>query len=475
MVSAKLSFGPNAGGVSYELTPEYGLFGNLKSYTLQIFEMGVPSGAPVKEISPAAVLTGNGTIHLGSAFASPVVVIPPGISGRVEIEGSFASNTTIYVGGTATINTESSLLSNLTIEVQGGSATAADGVAALSGMTVNLTDGGTFSNGNALLNVLDNTTINFGQGGGTFVENAGGAFIGLINGLNINSFDAAVDKIQYQNLSSACTSYNITNNKNIFGKIISQTITLYGSTGKAIATSTVNLATGATPLPAGTYTQGHSGPLTVVESGSGSHFTVTIDPSPGIVPCFYAGTLIATPEGEIAVEDIRASTVLRLADGREAAVRWVGHSAVSTRFADPLRVLPIRIKAGALGENLPARDLLLSPDHAVFMDGILVNAGALVNGTSIIRDESVPEMFTYYHVELAGHELLLAEGVPSETFLDNIDRLNFHNWDARTAPDEAIAEMEYPRAKSHRQVPHAIRAALAARAAQMQGVEVEAA
>jgi hypothetical protein len=109
------------------------------------------------------------------------------------------------------------------------------------------------------------------------------------------------------------------------------------------------------------------------------------------------------------------------------------------------------------------------------MDGILVNAGALVNGTSIIRDESVPEMFTYYHVELAGHELLLAEGVPSETFLDNIDRLNFHNWDARTAPNEEIAEMDYPRAKSHRQVPHAIRAALAARAAQMQGVEVEAA
>jgi len=69
----------------------------------------------------------------------------------------------------------------------------------------------------------------------------------------------------------------------------------------------------------------------------------------------------------------------------------------------------------------------------------------------------VPEQFTYYHVELDSHELLLAEGVEAESFVDNVDRMHFHNWDERTAPETAIAEMDLPRAKSARQVPMAIR------------------
>src|ERR1700716_3436145 len=94
---------------------------------------------------------------------------------------------------------------------------------------------------------------------------------------------------------------------------------------------------------------------------------------------------------------------------------WLGRQTVSLGFADPLRVLPIRIKAGALGDNIPSRDLLLSPDHAVLIDDVLIQAGALVNGVSIIRETNVPQTFTYYHIELDGHELILAEGAPAET------------------------------------------------------------
>jgi hypothetical protein len=86
---------------------------------------------------------------------------------------------------------------------------------------------------------------------------------------------------------------------------------------------------------------------------------------------------------------------------------------VSKRFCDSLRVLSIRIKAGALGENVPSRDLLLSPDHAVLVDGILIHAGALVNGVSIMRDAKVPAFFTYYHIELDEHALVIAENTPS--------------------------------------------------------------
>ncbi|MGE4481021.1 Hint domain-containing protein [Acidocella sp.] len=181
--------------------------------------------------------------------------------------------------------------------------------------------------------------------------------------------------------------------------------------------------------------------------------------------CFYAGTRIATPSGHVTVETIQPGDLVLTEDGRALPVRWVGRSRIATRFADRLRGLPVRIKAGALAEGLPARDLVLSPDHAVFLDGVLVQAGALVNGVSILREEGVPEIFTYYHVELASHELLLAEGLPAESFVDNVDRMAFTNWDAREAPKAPIREMAYPRAQSARQVPAAIRRTIAARAA----------
>jgi hypothetical protein len=89
----------------------------------------------------------------------------------------------------------------------------------------------------------------------------------------------------------------------------------------------------------------------------------------------------------------------------------------------------------------------------LFIDGLLVQANALVNGTSIVRDGAMPERFSYDHAELATHELLYAEGVPAESFVDNIERMNFQNWDERTSPTEAITELPYPRLKSARQLP----------------------
>jgi hypothetical protein len=176
--------------------------------------------------------------------------------------------------------------------------------------------------------------------------------------------------------------------------------------------------------------------------------------------CFMAGTAVCTPAGDTAVETLKTGDLVTLSDGRIAPVSWLGVQTVSMAFADPLRVLPIRVKANALGENLPQRDLLLSPDHALLVDGILAQAGALVNGVSIVRETQAPAVFTYYHVEVADHALILAENVPAETFVDNVDRMAFDNWEEHQklygdAP--SIAEMDYPRAKSTRQVPQATR------------------
>ena len=154
------------------------------------------------------------------------------------------------------------------------------------------------------------------------------------------------------------------------------------------------------------------------------------------------------------------------ADGQTKSVSWVGRKTISRTFADPLRALPVRIMAGALAENVPSRDLLISPDHAIFVGGVLVQAGALVNGRSIVRETSVPETFVYFHVEVDDHSLILAEDTPAETFIDNVDRLHFDNWEEHQAlfpQGKPVEEMPYPRAQALRQVPQALRQLVAER------------
>jgi hypothetical protein len=192
----------------------------------------------------------------------------------------------------------------------------------------------------------------------------------------------------------------------------------------------------------------------------------SLSSSTPITACFVAGTNVRTPAGDVAIESLKIGDLVSLSDGRQAPVTWVGIKTVATRFADALRMLPVRIKAGALADNLPARDMLVSPDHAILVNDMLVQAGALVNGVSIFRERNMPAMFTYYHVELADHSLIIVEGVAAETFVDNVDRMAFDNWAEHQelyGETTGIVEMAYPRVKSARQLPPAVRDALLAR------------
>ena len=115
--------------------------------------------------------------------------------------------------------------------------------------------------------------------------------------------------------------------------------------------------------------------------------------------CFLSGTHILTEKGEIAIENLQIGDKIKTAEGKLEPIKWIGKQ---TRYpheiSNPLRSHPILIKAGALGNNLPHRDLYVSPDHAMFFEGLLINAGALVNDISIIKTEP-KEIFTYYHIE----------------------------------------------------------------------------
>jgi predicted Zn-dependent protease len=144
----------------------------------------------------------------------------------------------------------------------------------------------------------------------------------------------------------------------------------------------------------------------------------------GAPACFASGTKLLAASGPRPVEELCVGEAMVTASGRLARVGWIGHRRLATAtHPRPFDVMPVRVRAGALGENLPLRDLVLSPDHAVFVDGRLVPIRHLVNGVSIIQ-ENRPEV-TYWHVELDRHDLVLAEGMACESYLDTGNRAAF--------------------------------------------------
>lgn len=270
------------------------------------------------------------------------------------------------------------------------------------------------------------------------------------------------------------------------GEEASFTVTGAVSTGGSSGTVSVEIFNGATSLgtfsgtfSGGTFTANVTG-LTLPDAGVYTVSVTATDLAGNVgathteafdsTACFMPGTMIAVPGGEAAVETLKVGDLVTTTDGKTMPVRWIGRQTVSLIFADKLRTVPIRVMAGALDENVPSRDLLVSPDHALLVDGVLVHAGALVNGSSIVRETDAPQVFTYYHVELADHSLILAENTPAETFIDNVDRMAFDNWAEHQAlgtETEPTVEMTLPRAKAHRQVPSATRRRLSSRAAML--------
>ncbi len=148
-------------------------------------------------------------------------------------------------------------------------------------------------------------------------------------------------------------------------------------------------------------------------------------------PCFAAGTRILTTRGEIPVEELAVGDLLIMPDGEEQPIIWIGVRRVENMraFRRPEAVRPIIIQAGALADNVPARDLALSPDHALFFGGVFVPAKALVNWNNIYQDQR-RDSVTYYHLELPRHGVIFAESAPTESYLDTGGRGAFDNDDS---------------------------------------------
>ncbi len=161
--------------------------------------------------------------------------------------------------------------------------------------------------------------------------------------------------------------------------------------------------------------------------------------------CFLRGTLIMTASGEIPVEELAIGDMLVTGGGAIRPIKWMGRRTYAGRLAaTTMAVQPVCISAGALGNNLPKRDLRVSAKHAMLLDGVLVAAEDLVNGSNVVRESGHTEI-EYYHMEFSTHDVVLAEGCLSESFTDDDNRAIFHNASEYRAlyPQEVSVPAQY--------------------------------
>lgn len=156
--------------------------------------------------------------------------------------------------------------------------------------------------------------------------------------------------------------------------------------------------------------------------------TVNFDPETGaaIIICFGRGTMIATERGEVAIEDLRIGDRVMTRDAGAQPVRWIGATGVSAARLDLMPNLrPIRIHAGALGDGMPSRDLVVSPQHRVLVrsriarrmfdqDEVLVAAKHLLGLDGIEVAHDLPEV-EYFHLLLDQHHILTSNGAETES------------------------------------------------------------
>ena len=143
--------------------------------------------------------------------------------------------------------------------------------------------------------------------------------------------------------------------------------------------------------------------------------------------CYCPGTLIQTERGQKRVEDLKIGDEVMTMSGALRPIKWIGRRSYSGRFTmGQKNILPVCIKASALEDHVPRRDLWISPHHAMYIEGVLIEAKDLVNGASIVQVERADKV-EYFHVELDTHDVIIAEGALSESFIDDDSRGIFHN------------------------------------------------
>jgi hypothetical protein len=345
-------------------------------------------------LGTGSTITNNASGSISGTFAGVVEGANASLTNDGVIVGTRGRGVTLGAGGT--ITNDGTIIGNRT-----GISDGAGGVIVNSGMIASasrdgiyLSAGGTVTNAGTITGGDGTAVYLGGSGSNLLVVDPGAVFNGTVVG---NA--AATNTLELGAGSGTITNFD-TNFTNI-NSIIAD----------AGANWTLSFATQA-EANAATLAFGNMPGVTYVTTETA---------------CFCAGTRITTSQGQVPVENLAIGDTVVTASGESRPVRWIGTRSFSeTAAAGNLKILPIRIRSGAFADGIPHRDLLVSPDHAVFVDGKLICARQLVNGTTI-RQETRRQAIHYFHVQLDGHAILLAEGLPAESYLNTGNHGMFAN------------------------------------------------
>jgi hypothetical protein len=154
--------------------------------------------------------------------------------------------------------------------------------------------------------------------------------------------------------------------------------------------------------------------------------------------------MIRTAEGDRKIEDLVSGDLLPTLFGGICPVEWIGRYPFrrSDRAKAWVRdVIPVRVARSAIAPGIPNADLYVTQSHALLIDGVLVPAGNLINGTTMtLYDADALDELEFFHIKLEGHDVIYAEGAPCETLVDvDENAVNFaeylrRNQEARCAP-----------------------------------------
>jgi hypothetical protein len=323
-------------------------------------------------------------------------------SGAAQVAGRVSAGAVLIQGGTASLNGGTIAAPSFTIGT-GGTLT---GNGILSSPGTILTQGFVTAAGGALLFGAD-------------VDNTG--TIAIAAGATLDAAEALNGTVMFSGTAAELIINDVAVFTGTIGNFAAtDVIDLVGIAPSLVSDSggSIVVGSGSTALATfGLSTAGVQPAISILPDGAGGAL-ITAD---GDMPCFARGTRLLTPNGYRPVEALNPGDALITAGGDRRAIFWIGRRTLDFGTTRARPALPVLIMPGALGNGKPLRPLRLSPLHAVFLDGVLVPAVHLVNGATILR-QTAPAAITYYHVELARHDIVLAEGVPSETYLDTGNR-----------------------------------------------------
>ncbi|MGO9698725.1 MAG: Hint domain-containing protein [Xanthobacteraceae bacterium] len=336
----------------------------------------------VKMIGPGTLVLSGDNTYTGTTDVE---------NGTVLIDG-FNGNSAVTVGNGGTL---------------GGTGTAG---------VVTVESGGTFAPGDPSMFTVASLTLNSGA---AFDEQIGGTAPGTGGAGGYDQ--TVVESGGTISLGDATLNVSLVNS---FTPSMGDSFTIINNeTGSPVSGTFAGLAQDATFNVDGDLFQ------ISYDGGGGQDVTLTDE---GTAPCYCPGTLIRTACGNKRVEKLQIGDEVMTASGIARLVKWIGRRSYLGRFVMGRKdILPVCIKAGALDDNVPKRDLWISPNHAMYFEdtnvgGVLIEAKDLVNGASIMQAESV-EQIEYFHIELETHDVIVAEGALAESYIDDDNRLLFQN------------------------------------------------